>query len=60
MANKYHIMGQLTSTHGEPDRLNDAAKSFHQCVDVLSKFCRAQNRDRYMRLDCVEVGISSY
>jgi hypothetical protein len=29
MANKYNIMGQLTSTHGELDRLTDAAKSFH-------------------------------
>ena len=28
MANKYNIMGQLTSTDGELDRLNDAAKSF--------------------------------
>ena len=29
-------------------------------VDGSSKFCQRQNWDRYMRLDRVEVGISSY
>ena len=39
MANKYNIMGQLTSTHGELDRPNGAAKPLHQCrwlFEILS------------------------